>query len=93
MTHILQHNGVQIPHVQSAPPPALQAVVVPAILAGPPLPSFGPSSSPIRSVTLDFSSPVIRSVSAHLPVPPMLAVTTTAVVVSVTPSALAAPAA
>jgi hypothetical protein len=37
MTHILQHTGVQIPPVQSAPPPALQAAVVPAIQVGPPL--------------------------------------------------------
>jgi hypothetical protein len=60
---------------------------VPAIQAGPPLPSFGPSPSPLRSVTLDFLSPVISSISAHPPAP---AVTTAAVVVSVTTSALAA---
>jgi hypothetical protein len=92
MTHILQHIGVQIPPIQSAPPPALQATVVPAVQAGPPLPSVGPSSSPIWSVTLDFSSPVISSVSAQLPVPPALAVTTAVVAVSVTSSAWTAPA-
>jgi hypothetical protein len=54
MTHILQHTGVQIPPVQSAPPPALQMAVVPAIQAGPPLPTVGPSSSPLRPVTLVF---------------------------------------
>jgi hypothetical protein len=90
MTHILQHTGVQLPPVQSAPPPALQAAVVPAIQAGPPLPSFGPSSSPLRPVTLDFSSPVISSVSAQSLVPPAPAVTTTAVAVSMTSSAPAA---
>jgi hypothetical protein len=63
---------------------------VPAIQAGPPLPSVGPSTSLIRPVTLDFSSPVISSVSAQPPVPPALAVTTAAVTVSVTSSAPAA---
>jgi hypothetical protein len=38
MTHILQHTGVQLPPVQSTPPPALQAAVVPALQAGPPTP-------------------------------------------------------
>jgi hypothetical protein len=93
MTHILQHTGVQIPHVQSAPPPALQTAVVPAIQAGPPLPSVGPSSSPIRLVTLDFSSLVVSSVSAQPPVPPALAVTTANVAVFVTSSAPISPAA
>jgi hypothetical protein len=92
-THILPHTGVQLPPVQSAPPLALQAAIVPAIQAGPPLPSFGPSPSPLRPVTLDFSSPVISSVSAQPLVPPAPAVTTTAVAVSVTTSALATPAA
>jgi hypothetical protein len=64
MTHILQHTGVQLPLVQSASHPALQAAVLPGIQAGPPLPPFGPSPSPLRSVTLDFSSPVVRIVSA-----------------------------
>jgi hypothetical protein len=90
MTHILQHTGVQIPLVQSTPPPAVQVTVVPAIQAGPPLPSVGPSTSPIRSVTLDISSPVISSISAQPPVPPAVAVTTAAVAVSVTSSASAA---
>jgi hypothetical protein len=93
MTHILQHTSIQIPPVQSAPPPSLQAAVVPAIQAGPPPPFVGPSCSPIRPVTLDFSSSVVSSVSAQPPVPPALAVTTAAVVVSVTSSAPAAPAA
>jgi hypothetical protein len=89
MTHILQHTGDQIPPVQSAPPPALQAAVVPAIQAGPPLPTVGPSSSPLRPITLVFSSPVISSQSL---VPPAPIVTTAAVAVSMTSSAPAAPA-
>jgi hypothetical protein len=93
MTHILQHTGVQIPPVQSAPPPALQTAVVPAIQAGPPLPTVGPSSSQLRPVTLVFSSPVISSVSSQPPVPLAPAVTTAAMAVSVTSSAPAAPAA
>jgi hypothetical protein len=64
---------------------------VPAIQAGPPLPSFGPSSSPLRPVSLVFSSPVTSSVSAQPPVPPAPAVTTAAMAVSVTSSAPAAP--
>jgi hypothetical protein len=40
MTHILQHTGVQLPPVQSAPPLTLQAAVVPAIQGGPPASSF-----------------------------------------------------
>ena len=91
MTLMLQHTSVSIPLVQSAPPPPLQAAVVPAIQAGPPLPTVGPSSSPLRPVTLDFSSPVISSVSAQPPVPPAPAVTTAAVAVSVTTSAPTAP--
>jgi hypothetical protein len=90
MTLMLQHSGVSIPSVQSAPPPPLQAAVVPAIQAGPPLPSVGPSSSPLWSVTLVFTSRVISSVSPQPPVPPASAVTTAAVVVSVTSSAPAA---
>jgi hypothetical protein len=66
---------------------------VPALKVGPPLPSFGPSSSPLRPVTLVFSSSVISSVSAQLLVPPAPAVTTVGVAVSVTSSAPAAPAA
>jgi hypothetical protein len=93
MTHILQHTGVQLPPIQSAPPRALQAAVLPAIQAGPPLPSFGPSPSPLRPVTLDFLSSVISPVSAQPPVPPAPAVTTAAVAVSVTTSSLVAPAA
>jgi hypothetical protein len=92
MTHILQHTGVQLPPVQSAPPLALQAAIVPVIQAGPPLPSFGPSPSPLWLVTLDFSSPVIGSVSTQSLVPPVPAITTAAVAVSVTTSAPAAPA-
>ncbi len=93
MALMLQHFGVSVPPVQSAPPPPLQAPVVPAIQSGPPLPSVGPSSSPLRPVTLVFTSPVIGSVSSQPPVPPALAITTAAVAVSVTSSALTAPAA
>ena len=91
MTIMLQHTGVQIHPVQSAPPPPLQAAVVPAIQPGPPLPTAGPSSSLLRPVTLVFTSPVISSVSTQPPVPPAPAVTTTAMAVSVTSSAPAAP--
>jgi hypothetical protein len=56
MTHILQHTGVLIPPVQSAPPLALQVGVVSAIQLGPQLHSFGTSISPLRPVTLDFST-------------------------------------
>jgi hypothetical protein len=93
MTLMLQHTGVPIPPIQSASPPPLQAPVVPAIQPGPPLPTVGPSSSPLRPVTLVFTLPVIGSVSYQPPVPPAPAVTTTAVAVSVTSSASAAPAA
>jgi hypothetical protein len=65
---------------------------VPAIQPGPPLSTFGPSSSPLRPVTLVFMSPVIGSVSSQPPVPLAPAVTTAAVAVSVTSSAPAAPA-
>jgi hypothetical protein len=91
MTHILQHTSVQIPPIQSAPPLALQAVIVPALQAGNPLPSFGPSSSPLRPVTLVFLSSVISSISTPPPVPLALAVTTAAVAVYVTSSASVAP--
>jgi hypothetical protein len=93
MTLMLQHTGVSIPPVQSAPPPPLQAPVVPAIQLGPPLPSVSPSSSPLRPVTLVFTSPVISSVSPQPLVPPASAITTAAVAVSMTSSAPAAPAA
>jgi hypothetical protein len=93
MTHILQHTGVQLPPVQSTPPPALQAAVVPAIQAESPIPPFGPSPSPLRPDTLDFSSPIVGSVSAQPPVPPAPTVTTAVVAVSVTTSAPADPAA
>jgi hypothetical protein len=90
MTLMLQHTGVPITPVQSAPPPPLQALVVPAIQLGPPLPIAGPSSSSLCPVTLVFTSPVISSVSTQPLVPPAPAVTTAAVAVSVTSSALAA---
>jgi hypothetical protein len=93
MTHILEHSGVEIPPVQSAPPPTLQAAVVPAIQVGPPLPLVSPSTSPLRPIALVFSSPVISSVSAQPLVTPAPAVTTAVVAVSVTTSAPAAPAA
>jgi hypothetical protein len=35
MTHILQHTSVQLPPVQSTPPPAFQAAIVLALQAGP----------------------------------------------------------
>jgi hypothetical protein len=93
MTLMLQHTGVPIPPVQSAPPPPILAPVVPAIQPGPPLPTVGPSSSPLWLVTLVFTSSVIGSVSSQPPVPPAPAVTTAVVAVSVTSSAPAAPAA
>jgi hypothetical protein len=94
MTLMLQHTGVSIPPVQSAPPPPLQAPVVPAIQPGPPLHTIvGLSSSLLRPVTLVFTLPVIGSVSTQSPVPPAPAVTTAVVAVSVTSTALAAPAA
>jgi hypothetical protein len=88
MTLMLQHSGVSILLVQSAPPPPIQAPVVPAIL-----PIVGPSSSTLRPVTLAFTSPVLSSVCPQPPVPPASVVPTTAVVVSVTTSVLAASAA
>jgi hypothetical protein len=66
---------------------------VPAIQVGPPLPIVGPSSSPLRPITLVFTSPVISSVSSQPQVPPAPAVTTAVVAVSMTSSAPAAPAA
>jgi hypothetical protein len=92
MALMLQHFGVSVPPVQSAPPPPLQAHVVPAIQSGPPIPTVGPSSL-LRPVTLAFTSPVLSSVCPQPPVPPASAVTTTAVAVSVTTSVPAAPAA
>ena len=86
MALMLQHSGVSVPPVQSAPPPSLQAPVVPALQSGPPLTSVGPSSSPLRPVTPAFTSPVLSSVCPQPPVPPASAVTTTAVAVSVTTS-------
>jgi hypothetical protein len=64
MTLMLQHTSVPIPPVQSASPPPLQAPIVLAIQLGPLLPTVGPSSSPLRAVTLVFTSPVIGSVSS-----------------------------
>jgi hypothetical protein len=93
MTLMLQHSGVSIPSVQSAPPPPLQVPVVLAIQPGPPLPTVGPSSSPLRPVTLAFTSPVLSSACPQPPVPPASAVTTTVVAVSVTTSDPAASAA
>jgi hypothetical protein len=92
MMHILQHTGVQLPPVQSAPPPALQAAIVPALQSGPSLHSFGSSISSLRPVTLDFSTPVVGPISTQPPVPPASVVTTAAVVVSVTAPAPADPA-
>jgi hypothetical protein len=92
MTHIFQHTGVQLPPVQSAPPLALQAVVVPPLLLGPSLHSFGPSISPLRPVTLDFLTLVVRPISAQPHVPPVTVVTTAVVAVSMTALAPADPA-
>jgi hypothetical protein len=92
MTHILQHTGVPIPTVKSAPPPALQAVIVPSIQSGPQLHFFGPTISPLRPVTLDFSTQVVGLINAQPPVPLASDVTTAIVVVSVTTSAPADPA-
>jgi hypothetical protein len=86
MTLMLQHSGVSIPPVQCAPPPPIQAPVVPAIQPGPPLPTVGPSSSSLWPVTLAFTSPILSSFCPQPPVPPASAITTTAVVVSVTTS-------
>ena len=91
MTHILRHTAVQLPPVQSAPPPAIQAAVIPTLQSGPPLHSFGPSISSLRPVTLDFSTPGVRPISAQSLVPPVSAVTTATVAVSVTAPALADP--
>jgi hypothetical protein len=93
MILMLHHSGVSIPPVQSAHPPPIQATVVLAIQPGPPLPIVGPSSSPLRPVTLAFTSLVLSSVCPQPPVPPASAVPTTAVAVSVTTSVLAASAA
>jgi hypothetical protein len=93
MALMLQHSGISIPPIQSAPPPPLQAPVVPALQVGPPLPLVGPSSSPLWPVTLVFTSPVISFVCPQPPVPPASAVTTAVVAVFVTSSAPAAPAA
>jgi hypothetical protein len=90
---MLQHTGVPIPPVQSASPPPLKAAIMPAIQEGPPLPTVGPSSSPLRLVTLVFFSPVISSVSTQPPVPPAPAITTAVVTVYVTSSTPAAAAA
>ena len=92
MTLMLQHTGVPIPPVQSAQPPPLQAPIVSAIQPGPPLPTVGPSSSPLWPTTLVFTSPVIGSISSQSLVPPAPVVTTAIVVVSVNSSAPAAPA-
>jgi hypothetical protein len=66
---------------------------VPAIQVGPTLPPFRLSPSPLRPVTLDFSSLVVGSVSAQPPVPQAPAITTTAVAVFMTTFAPAEPAA
>jgi hypothetical protein len=93
MTLMLQNTSVPIPPVQSAPPPPLQAPVVPRIQPGPLLPTVGPSSSPLRPVTLAFTSPVFSSVYPQPPVPPASVATTIVVAVSVTTSDPAPPAA
>jgi hypothetical protein len=86
MALMLQQSGVSVPPVLSAPPPPLNAPVVPLILSGPPV-----GTSPLRPVTLAFTSPVLSSVCPQPPVPPASAVTTTTVAVSVTTSVPVAP--
>jgi hypothetical protein len=88
MALMLQHSGISAPPVQSAPPSSLYAPVVPSILSAPPA-----VTSPLRPVTLAFTSPVLSSVCPQPLVPPASAVTTTAVAVSVTASVPVAPAA
>jgi hypothetical protein len=88
---ILPHTSVSIPLVQYAPPLALQAALVPPIQLGPQLHSFGLSISSLRPVTLDFSNQVVGPVSTQPLVPPVSAVTTTTVALSVTSSADPAP--
>jgi hypothetical protein len=88
MALMLQQSGVSVPPVQSAPPPPLHAPVVPSILSGPPV-----GTSPLRPVTLAFTSPVLSSVCPQPPVPPASVVSTTAVAISVTTSLPTAPAA
>jgi hypothetical protein len=78
--------------VQSAPPPALRTAVVPALQLGPPLHSFGLSISPLRPITLGFSTQVIGPASAQPLVPPASVVTIAVVAVSVTAPAPADPA-
>jgi hypothetical protein len=88
MALMLQHSSVLVPPVQTAPPPPLQAPIVPALQSGPPFPSVGPS--PLRPVTLAFTSPVLSSVCPQPPVPLASVVSTTAVAVSVITSVPAA---
>jgi hypothetical protein len=57
MALMLQHSGISAPPVQSAPPSSLHAPVVPSILSAPPA-----VTSPLRPVTLAFTSPVLSSV-------------------------------
>jgi hypothetical protein len=88
MALMLQQSGVSVPPVLSAPPPPLHAPVVPSILSGTPV-----GTSPLRPVTLAFTSPALSSICPQPPVPPASAVTTTAMAVSVTASLPVAPAA
>jgi hypothetical protein len=72
MALMLQHSGISVPPVQSAPPPPLHAPVVPSILSGPPV-----GTSPLRPVTwrspLRFSALSARNRQCHqhllLPLP------------------------
>jgi hypothetical protein len=63
MALMLQHSGISAPPVQSAP-------VVPSILSGPPA-----GTSPLRPVTLAFTSPALSSICPQPPVPPASDVT------------------
>jgi hypothetical protein len=72
MALMLQHSGISAPPVQSAPPSSLHAPVVPSILSAPPA-----VTSPLRLVTLAFTSPALSSICPQPPVPLASAVTVT----------------
>jgi hypothetical protein len=65
--------------------------MVPAIQSGAHLHTFALTLSPLRPVTLDFFAQAIKVVSVQLLVPPIFAVSTLAVVVSVPALASQAP--
>jgi hypothetical protein len=57
--------------------------MVPAIQFGPHLQTFGSTFSPIRHVTLDFSTQVVGAISAQPPGPPVSAIVTLAATVTI----------